>query len=204
MDNHVENPQAPIQLVCAVARNWYAWVPHAKLVQSLDSDRLALASSASWANVIDDSRVSADRVSVYRMVYAAVADSCFLHESDDRLEGLRVLGGIAVQLYIADVARVCEVVIRRLDRDLLESSDREVYRHVEGVCVVIPVSDARQLAVLLSVDLDESAGESLSRCSQQSEVEAGLRALSVAELSHVLDDLECLLSDSLVLAVSRA
>ena len=91
VENPVDNPQAP-HSTSGCSR------------KEQDSDRLALASSASWANIIDDSRVSADRVSVYRMVDRTISNACFLHEPDDRFEGLRVLSGIAVQLYIADVA----------------------------------------------------------------------------------------------------
>ena len=140
----------------AVTRYRYARVLHTELVKSLDSDRLSFASSASWANVIDNACVSADRVSVYRVVDRSVSYAGFLHESDDGFECLRILRGIAVQLYIADVTRIREVMIRCLDGDLLERSDREVYRNVERVCVVISVRNARDLSVLFSVDLYES------------------------------------------------
>ena len=91
------------------------------------------------------------------MVDRAVSDADFLHVSDDRLECFRVLGCISVELYVADVAGVCQIVIWRLDVEFLECADRIVYRNMERVGVVIPVCDARQLAVFLSVDLDETA-----------------------------------------------
>ena len=54
----------------AVAVTWdrNARESHAELVQSLDRHRLALASAASRAYIVDDACVSADRVSVYRVV----------------------------------------------------------------------------------------------------------------------------------------
>ena len=131
MDNLVDNHRSAFILAVAVAWYRYARESHAELIQSLYSHRLALASSASWANIIDDSCISADWVSVYRMVDRTVSYTGFLHESDYRFKGLRVLCSVTVELNIADVACVSKIMLRCLDCDLLKCSDRIVYRNVE-------------------------------------------------------------------------
>ena len=118
MENPVDN-RFSSELTVAVAWYRYARESHAELVQSLDRDRLTFASSASRADVVDDSRVSADRVSVYRMVDRTVSDAGFLHESDDRFESLRVLRCIAVKFNIADVAGITQRMIRAFQADLI-------------------------------------------------------------------------------------
>ena len=90
-----------------------------------------IASSALGAYVTDYTRVSATGISVYGVVYRAVADTRFLHASDNLLKCLKVLKRIAVKLYIADMTCVCECVIRCFQLDFSECVDGEVNRYME-------------------------------------------------------------------------
>ena len=58
----------------------------------------SFGSSALRAYVVDDTGISAARVTVYGMVYRTIADAVFLHASDDFLKCVKVLHGIAVKL----------------------------------------------------------------------------------------------------------
>ena len=90
-----------------------------------------IASSALGAYVTDYTRVSAAGISIYGVVYRAVADTRFLHASDNLLKCLKVLKRVAVKLYIADMTCVCECVIRRFQLDFSECVDGEVNRYME-------------------------------------------------------------------------
>ena len=124
------------------------------------------------------------------MVDGAVADAGFLHAAYHLLERLEVLGRIAVELDVRDVACVCKCMVRSFDLDLIEGVDREVYRHVEGVGVVVAVGNTLDNAEALLVDADEAAGQTLSRGSEAGEVELHLVALLIELLSHKADDLQ--------------
>ena len=126
-----------------------------------DSRKIALsvvfASAAFRACAVDDSRIAANRVAVYRMVDRAVADPLFLHVADDLLERLEVFERVAIHLYIRDVTRVGEFVVRRLYVDLLERGYFMVYRHMEGVRVIFMVGDSLYYAEYFFVPADEIA-----------------------------------------------
>ena len=95
-------------------------------------------------------------------------------------------------------------VVGGLDGDLLMGGDGEIHRHVEGVGVVVPVSDAGDGAVLFLVDADEPAGEPLGGGGQQREVQATPGALGVHPGAHVGDDLPAQHPGLLTLAVVDA
>ena len=124
------------------------------------------------------------------MVDAAVADAALLHAADDLLEGLQVVGGIAVHLDIADVAGVGEGVVGGLNPDFIVGGDGVVHRHVEGVGVVLPVGDPLDGAVTGPVQLDEPAGQPLGGGGDEGKVEAPFGGLLVHAGPHVGDDLQ--------------
>ena len=90
----------------------------------------------------------------------------------------RFCSRVAVQLDIGDMAGVGQLVIRRLQPDLLNCAEIGiVHRHVEAVGVVFAVGNARDHAVLLAVDAHKASGQALGGRGEQREVEAGASAL---------------------------
>ena len=142
------------------------------------------------AGVLNDAGIPAHRVAVDGVVDRAVTHAGLLHRADDRLKGFKVGGGIAVQLHIGDVAAVGQLVIGRLNRDLVERADVVIHRHVEGVGVVFPVGHAGDNPVFCLVHPDKAAGEALRRGGDQGEVQAVLLARFVHALAHVAHDLQ--------------
>ena len=138
------------------------------------------------------------------MVDRAVADARVVHAADDLLKGVQVLGRVAVQLDVGDVAGVGQLVVGRLELDLAEGGDREVDRDVERVGVVLAVRDPRDHAVALAVHLDKAAGQALGRGGQERVVEVGLLALGVQARAHVADDVQAQVLGALALAVVLA
>ena len=72
---------------------------------------------------------------------------------------------------------------------------------MEGVGVVLPVSDAGHSAITLLVHADEAAGQAFCGSSQQGEVHLQLLRLIIAELAHKAQDLLALFLPLLILAV---
>ena len=138
------------------------------------------------------------------MVDRAVADACIVHAADHRLKRLDVVGGVAVQLDIADVAGVGQRVVRRLLVDLVIGGDVKPHRDVERVGVIVAVGDARDVAVALFVHPDKPSGQALRRGGQQGEVHLHLLALAVAVVAHIFDNLQALLLHLVALAVVMA
>ena len=60
-----------------------------------------LSSSTGRALVVDDSRITAYRISVNRMIDGTVTYAAFLHAPYDFLKGVQVFQRIAVKLYIS-------------------------------------------------------------------------------------------------------
>ncbi len=160
--------------------------------------------AAAGTNIVDNAVIAAHRVSVYRVVYRAVADPRFLHAADHAFKGVDVLAHVAVQLHIADMARVGQGVEGRFLPDLFKGVDGIIHRHMEGVGVIIPVRHAGDLSKLLLVDAHKGAGKPLRRCGQQRKVQAGFLGLVVHALAHIGDDLQAQLVAFLAFAVVLA
>ena len=141
---------------------------------------LGIISSALRTDVsFDHTAVSATRITVDRMVDAAITDVVLLHAANDRLKGFQVIARIAVHLYIGDVPAVGERMIRSLQTDLVKGADMVIDRNVERVRIIFTIRDAFQLAEDLLVDPREATGQTFGRCSDQREVEmVFLRRLS--------------------------
>ena len=110
--------------------------------------------------------------------------------ADDGLERLQVLGRVAVELNVGDMARVRERVVRRLDLYLVERADVVAHRHVEAVRVVVAVGDALDGAVARAVHAHEAAGQALGGRGYQAVVHLALGRQAVQVAAHVPDDLE--------------
>ena len=151
---------------------------------------LAFMPSALGADIVDDAVVSAAGIAVDRMVDGTIADATFLHVADDLLEGIGVLGDIAIDFDIGDVSACRQRMIGRFDIDLAEHGNRIVDRDVEGIGVVIPIGDALDLAVALLVDADEAAREAFRRRGDDGEVEVVLLGGFLGLLVDLADDLQ--------------
>ena len=171
---------------------------------ALEGHAVVLLPAAAGALVADDAGEAADGVTVHGVVHGAVADALFLHAADDLLEGIQVLGGVAVHLHIADVTGVGQGVVGSLVGDLVVGGNGVVHRHVEGVGVVLTVGNTFDGAVLFLVDLHEAAGQTLCGGGQQGEVHAPLLALGVHAGTHMAHDLQTQDTGLLALAVVLA
>ena len=83
------------------------------------------------------------------VVHGAVADVVLVHQVHDLHDGLRVVGGVAVDLHVEDVAGVLVLVVRALDLRLVLRRALVVHGDVAGVRVVVLVGDARERLVNL-------------------------------------------------------
>ena len=80
--------------------------------------------------------ISAVHAAVTVMVDRAVTDVVFVHQIYDVADSLGVMGGVAIYLYIEDVAAAGELVIGGLDLGLMTGRTLVVDRHMVGVGVV--------------------------------------------------------------------
>ena len=117
----------------------------------------SLSSAALRALVPDDACVSANRVTVNRMVDRAVAYADFLHVPYDLFKGGEVVERVTVKLDVADVTCIGKCMLRSFNFKLFKSVDFKVNRNVERVGVVIPVGNTLDDTKALLVHLDKSA-----------------------------------------------
>ena len=116
-----------------------------------------LLTSAARADIADDTGISAQGIAVNGVVDSTVSDTGFLHTTDYFFKCRKILERVAVKLDVADVTGICELVIGSLDLYLLKGTDRIVNGYVEGVGVVVAVSNAFDDAVLLGVHTDKTS-----------------------------------------------
>ena len=160
-----------------------------------------LFSSALGAALADDTAVTADRISVDRMVDRTVSDARLFHASHYLFERFEIVRGVAVKLHITDMSRIGERMERRLYLYLVVRADVVVHGHVEGVGVIIPVGHARYYAVLLLVYAHEPARKSFGGGRDKPEVEPRLLRHSVEIFSHEPHDIHTEVERLLALAV---
>lgn len=89
-----------------------------QLSNTLRGDLLAFTASAAGADITDDAHIAANRITVDGVVDAAIANAAVVHPADNGFKGFNVLGSIAVQFHIADMAGVAKCVIGRFQPDL--------------------------------------------------------------------------------------
>ena len=138
------------------------------------------------------------------VVHAAVADVVLVHQVDNLHDGLGVVGGVAVNLYIEDVAGVFVLVVRALDLGLMLGSAMIVHRNVAGVGVVVFVGDSREDTEDFLVPLGEFSGKTLGGSCKEGEVVLEGLGEAVDLLGHVGNDAKSELLCFLALAMMLA
>ncbi len=134
--------------------------------------------------------VAAVQTAVAVVVYRAVAHVVLIHHVYHAGDNRRVVGSIAVNLYIEDVTATGQVVVRSLDLCLLQGCTLVIYRHVVRVGIVIAVGNARDDAKLLAVLLGELTAQALGWSSQDGVVVVILLAEFVGTVAHVGNNLQ--------------
>ena len=172
-----------------------------QLVQLFEWHALALTPSTARADIANDASIATDGVAVDGVVNRAIAHASFLHRAHDRFKCFQVLGRVAVQLNIADVAAVGHGVVGGFAANLFKRRNRIIYRHMERVCIVFAVGDARNHAVPCAVDAHEASGKTFRGGCNQREVEVILRGGLVHALAHVRDDAQAQFLGFVTLAV---
>lgn len=128
------------------------------------------ASTGRAAMTRDDTREATNWVTIDGVVDRAIADARFFHLTDDSLEGFDVLGWVAVKLNVGDVPSIAKCVIWSFDFDFLEGRNWIVNGDMEGVGVVVAISDTFNVAVFFAVDFREAASDTFSRSGEEREV----------------------------------
>ena len=95
------------------------------------------------------------------VVHGAVADVVLVHQVHHVGNGFRVVGGIAVDFHIEDMAATGQIVVWCFHFSLVLRAASVIYRHVVGVGVVCLVGHARDFAEILAVALGELAAQAL-------------------------------------------
>ena len=91
------------------------------------------------------------------MVNAAIAHVVVVHHVYHVHDGLRIVCGVAIHLYIKDVSSPRHLVVRCLYLGLMACATLIIYRHVVRVGVIVAVGNAFQYAKLLAVYLGKLA-----------------------------------------------
>ena len=89
------------------------------------------ASAAFRADTVYNTRITADRVAVDRVIYRAVADTVIVHTADDGFKRRQIFRRVAVHFNIADMTAVRQIVIRCFQLDFALSADWIINRNME-------------------------------------------------------------------------
>ena len=104
-----------------------------QLLDALRCDFFTLPAAAAGADIADDTHVTADGVTVNRVVDGAVAYTAVMHVADNGFKGFHVVGSIAIQFHIADVTCVAQSVIGAFQTNLIVHGDGIPDRDMERV-----------------------------------------------------------------------
>ena len=163
---------------------------------------VTLDAAAGWAAIArDDTGEATDWVAVYWMVDGTVANATIVHFADDGFESLNIVGWVAVELDVANVPSIAEIMVWRFDFDFVESGDWIINWYMERVSVELAVVDAFDFAEFFAIHLGEAASKTFGWGGKQREVELVFLAIFVATLAHMGDDVETEFARSFVFAV---
>ena len=103
---------------------------------AFERNSIGFAPSAAGACIIDNTVVTTDRISVYRMIDASVTDAGFFHVSYNSFESSQVFGQITVQFYIGNMTGIGKSMVWSLNVNLLKSREMIIDRNMKTVSVV--------------------------------------------------------------------
>ena len=118
-----------------------------------------VVTTALWANllVLDGIFMATVHAAVAVVVDRTIAHVELVHQIDHLADSLGIVGSIAINLDIEDVAAASQIVIRCLNLSLMTDRALVVNRHVVRVGVVVLVGHTRDDAIALLVDAGETA-----------------------------------------------
>ena len=148
-----------------------AAVPAVGCTHEVAGDALQLVNMAATALRTDFQMVVGVFVTAVHAAVAVVVDAAVthvqtVHHINDRHDDLGIVGSIAVDLDIEDVATACQLMIGCLHLCLMAGRALIVNGHVVGVGVVVAVGDSLQRTELLTVALGKLSCQSLCGGSQ--------------------------------------
>src|SRR5690554_2018803 len=135
--------------------------------------------------ITNSSAISAYRISVYRMVNCTIAYAGFLHRSDNFLKSLQVLRWITIHLNISNMSCIGQPMVWCFNSYLIKSINFVVYRNMEAVRVIFPVSSTFYGTIYFSVHFHKSSCQSFSRSCQKGEVHFTFLASLVHTFTHM-------------------
>ena len=122
------------------------------------------------------------------MVNAAIAHVIVVHHIYNVHDGLRVVCGVAIHLYIEDVTSPCHLVIGSFHLGFVACAALIIHGYVVRIGVIVAVGNAFQHTEFLAVYLGELTRQAFGRCCQQAEVVVILLRKLVAATAHVVYD----------------
>ena len=124
------------------------------------------------------------------MVHRTVADVVFVDKRNDVGNGLRVVGGVAVDFHIEDMAAACQVVVRSFHFRLVARAAFIPNGNVVGVRVIVLVGYALDDAKRAFVLFRELARQTFGRCGKNTEIVLIAFRKFVGTVAHVGNDFQ--------------
>ena len=148
--------------------------------------------------------VAAIHAAVAVVVHRAVAHVVLVHQVHDIGDGFGIVGGIAINLHIEDVAAQGKGMVGRLDLGLMLGRALVIDRHVVAVGVVDLVGHAGDFAEVFTVAAGKLSAKALGWRGEHTVVVLIALAEVVDALTHVTDDFQAQLLRLVALAVVMA
>ena len=134
--------------------------------------------------------VAAVHTAVAVVVHRAVAYVVFVHQVHHMGNGFGIVGGIAVNFHIEDVAAAGEVVVGCFHFCLVLGAAFVVHGHVVGVGVVGLVGHAGHFAEFFAVALGKFAAQAFGRCGENAVVVLILLRKTHRSVAHIGHDFQ--------------
>lgn len=134
--------------------------------------------------------ISAVHTAVAVVVHRTVADVVFIDKRNDVGNGLRVVGGVAVDFHIEDVATACQVVVRSFHFRLVARAAFIPNGNVVRVRVIVLVGYALDDAERAFVLFRELARQTFGRCGKNTEIVLIAFREFVGTVAHVGNDFQ--------------
>ena len=108
-------------------------------------------------------RKATNWITIYWVVYRAIADSFIMHFANYGFESVDVLRWVTIKFDISNVPSITEIVVWRLDINFIKGRNWIVNWHMEGIGIKIPICYALNFAKFFSINLGKPPRNPLSR-----------------------------------------